>query len=90
MFFSHVSFAFQVATLAFLVAAANAGFLSAPVAYSAPAIAPVAYSAPAVVKAAVPVATSYQNTYKVHVNAQNVLFPQKSLPVMQHVPNKNA
>lgn len=66
----YISVAFQVATFALLVAAANAGFLSAPVAYSAPAIAPVAYSAPAVVKAAVPVATSYQNTYKVKIIAQ--------------------
>lgn len=78
---------FQVAALTLLVAAANAGLLSAPVAYSAPAVAaPYAYSAPAVVaaapvavKAALPVATSYQNTYKVSRSWKIILWKVSGL-----------
>ncbi|KAG8231703.1 hypothetical protein J437_LFUL007478 [Ladona fulva] len=62
-----------VALLAFVaVASAAPGLVGAPIAYSAPTVvaaAPVAYSAPVVtapvVKAAVPVATSYANTFRV-------------------------
>lgn len=57
-----LDFLFQVVLSALLaVAAAKPGIIAAPaVAYSAP----LAYSAP-IVKTALPIATSYANTYKV-------------------------
>ncbi|KAJ8947177.1 hypothetical protein NQ314_008678 [Rhamnusium bicolor] len=53
-------------------AAVNAGFLGSPIAYSTPVVAApvahvahVAHVAPIAIKTAVPVATSYANTYKI-------------------------
>ncbi|XP_076271805.1 uncharacterized protein LOC143203511 [Rhynchophorus ferrugineus] len=47
------------AVMVLLIAAVNAGYLGAPLAYSTPIV-----TAP-IVKTAVPIATSYQNTFKI-------------------------